>query len=189
MHSDNQRKPPVRERSGRVILLLVTVCLVLVAGHGFAYWLPWANEGDKVKKTLNEIWQALLKEDKPAARLYLAGDGVDFFIQQELDLIKRFGIKSFDFKIGEVTVAKAGATIAYVKFDKIALLENGNEMKTPALGVFRKAGGMWRYITGLGLPPKKKDEPVDPLKAIKIMSGAARGGAPARNGAAGPATR
>lgn len=186
MNVNHATKRLIRMRSGGVILMLVMACLVAGAGQCFAYWLPWASEGDKIKKTLRDIWQALLNEDKRTARQYLDGNAADYFIQQELDLIKQLGITKVDFQLGEVTLAQAGASFAYVKFDKITTLKDGNEMKTPSLGVFRKAGGprgSWLYITGLGVPPKKQEEPVDPLSLLKAMTGQKQGTAPAAGGA------
>lgn len=178
MQNNHPGKPYIRVRSGRVFLLLFMACLVFFGGHCFAYWLPWASEEDKVKKSLREIWQALLNNDKRTAQLYLDGPGVDAFIQQELDQIKRYGITKYDFNIGQISLAQSGQSFAYVKFDKIAHLKDGNEMKTPALGVFRRVGGMWRYITGLGVPPKKPDDSIDPSKAMKTLTDAMQRTAP-----------
>lgn len=185
MQLKHTRKRLFQVRSAVVILLLVMTCTVAVSGNCFAYWLPWASEGDKVKKTLREIWQALLNDDKRTARQYLDGNAVDFFIQQELDQIKQLGIKKFDFEIGQVSISQAGASFAYVKFDKIAQLKDGNEMKTGSLGVFRKVGDMWLYITGLGVPPKKQEDPIDPLSVMKSWSRANQGTTPVPKGAAG----
>ncbi|MEW6114957.1 MAG: hypothetical protein AB1664_22700, partial [Thermodesulfobacteriota bacterium] len=79
-------------RHRTMIRILALLVALLLAAPTVAVSLPWTSEKDRIEKRLNEIWQALLKNDQYRLRAYVLGPGEDAFINQELDVIKRFGI-------------------------------------------------------------------------------------------------
>jgi hypothetical protein len=128
----------------------------LVVSPAFCLWLPWATEEAKVKKTLEEIWQALIKDDRKLVSQYLAGAGTENFIRQERDLIERLKIKEYECRVRSVQVDQATRQWAFVDLEKVAILSDGSTFVRRDLSVLQKINGLWRLVTE---PLKRKEQP------------------------------
>ncbi len=133
----------------RALFLLMLVCLFWGCLPAFGLWLPWASEEQKVKKTLNDIWQALIVNDQKLLKQQVAGSGVKLFIEQERRRIKTFNIKSYDCNIKSVKVDPTTKTWAFVEYETVAHLGDGNKMAVGTLSVLQKIGGDWKLLTGI----------------------------------------
>ena len=131
----------------------------------FGLWLPWATEEQKVKRALNDIWQALIANDQAVLKQRLAGDGVKFFIDQERQRIKSFGIKSYECRIKSIKIDPATRAWAFVEQETVAKLANGKEMAAGTISVLQKIKGEWKLLTGYKTRnqpdrSKKKENPL-----------------------------
>jgi len=134
---------------------LALVLAWLFVSPAFGLWLPWASEESKVKKTLEDVWQALLRDDRKLLSQYLAGVGVENFIKQERDLIQRMKIKDYVCRTRTITVDQTRQW-AFVDLEKAALLPDGTQFVRRDLSVLQKVNGLWRLVTN---PLEKKDQP------------------------------
>ncbi len=130
----------------------------------FGLWLPWATEEQKVKKTLSDVWQALIANDQTLLKQRVAGTGAKLFIEQERQRIKTFNIKSYDCNIKSVKVDPTTKTWAFVEYETVARLGDGNKMAVGTLSVLQKIGGDWKLLTGFKTQGKaeqgkKKESP------------------------------
>lgn len=133
----------------RALLLLMVVGLFWGCLPAFGLWLPWASEEQKVKKTLSDIWPALIVNDQRLLKQRVAGSGVKLFIDQERQRIKTFNIKSYDCNIKSVKVDPTTKTWAFVEYETVAHLGDGNKMAVGTLSVLQKIGGDWKLLTGI----------------------------------------
>lgn len=148
----------------RALLLLAVVGLFWGCLPAFGLWLPWATDEQKVKKSLNDIWQALIANDQTLLKQRLAGTGAKLFIEQERQRIKTFNIKSYDCNIKSVKVDPTTKTWAFVEYETVAKLGDGKKMAVGTLSVLQKIGGDWKLLTGFKTQGKadqgmKKESP------------------------------
>jgi hypothetical protein len=125
------------------------ILLVLITLPSSGYWLPWATEQDKIKKSLNDIWKGLIDEDLRLLKGYLIGAGVETFLKQEKEEIRSKEVKSYTIRIRQVSLSGQNADAGFVEFEKVATLKNGTEVIVPGLTMVRKIGGVWRLVTGV----------------------------------------
>jgi len=131
----------------RILALLVALLLAAPTG---AVSLPWTSEKDRIEKRLNEIWQALLRNDQNRLRAYVLGPGEDAFINQELDVIKRFGITDYECKALNVSLDPVYGQMAWVEVELIATLDDGENTSRRGLRVLKKVDGDWKLIAQIG---------------------------------------
>ncbi|MGO9566546.1 MAG: hypothetical protein ACLP5H_03290 [Desulfomonilaceae bacterium] len=139
----------LRGPSCRALFLLTVVGLFSACLPAFGLWLPWASEEQKVKKTVDDVWQALTANDQALLKQRLAGSGAKLFIDQERQKIKSFNIKSYECKIKSVKIDPTTKSWAFVEYETVASLGNGKKMAVGALSVLQKIGGEWKFLTGI----------------------------------------
>jgi hypothetical protein len=139
----------VRGPACRAVFFLTVMALFTACLPAFGLWLPWATEEQKVKKTLNDVWQALIVNDQATLKQSLAGTGAKLFVDQERQKIKRFNIKSYDCKIKSVKIDPASKAWAFVEYETVANLGNGKKLPMGSLAVLQKIGGEWKFLTGI----------------------------------------
>ena len=144
--------------AGLKIPLLVILCLLLGSGPAFSIWLPWASEEDKVKKTVADIWRALIQNDPIVLKQNLTGAAVDMFIIRERDLILREKIRDYTCQNYRIKFDPQTGSFAFVEFDKVAKIQDGGEKTTPETSILRKIGSNWLMVTGI---QKKHRAPQD----------------------------
>ncbi|MFZ5867324.1 MAG: hypothetical protein ACOYXY_15680 [Thermodesulfobacteriota bacterium] len=137
-------------RHRTMIRILALLVALLLAAPTVAVSLPWTSEKDRIEKRLNEIWQALLKNDQYRLRAYVLGPGEDAFINQELDVIKRFGITDYECKALNVSLDPVYGQMAWVEVELIATLDDGESTSRRGLRVLKKIGGEWKLIAQVG---------------------------------------
>ncbi len=132
------------------ILGALAVLLILGLTWGVSpapgVWLPWATDKDKIVKSLNEIWTALLAGNRAAAMAYLMGPAAPHFIDQEMARIRMLKIKEYECRVGNVTFDPVSKVFAFVDLEKIATLENGKQVKDRSLKTMRKVGDDWKLL-------------------------------------------
>jgi hypothetical protein len=145
----------------RALFFLTVVGLFSACLPAFGLWLPWATEEQKVKKTLDDVWQALIANDQVLLKKQIAGNGAKLFIDQERQKIKTFNIKSYECKIKSVKIDPTTKTWAFVEYETVAKLGDGKKMAVGTLSVLQKIGGNWKFLAGFktqgtgGQGPKK----------------------------------
>jgi hypothetical protein len=148
----------------------------------FGLWLPWATEEQKVKKTLNDVWQALIANDQMLLKRILAGTGAKLFIDQERQKIKSLKIKSYDCTIKSIKIDPGTKAWAFVEYETVANLSGGKKLPSGSLAVLQKIGGEWKFLTGvktqaIGNQGTKEEKPaVSPGKATGSQSPRSSGG-------------
>ncbi len=144
----------------RALFFLTVVVLLSACFPAFGLWLPWATEEQKVKKTLDDVWQALIANDQVLLKKQIAGNGAKLFIDQERQKIKTFNIKSYECRIKSVKIDPTTKTWAFVEYETVAKLGDGKKMSVGSLSVLQKMGGDWKLLAGFksqgtaGLGPK-----------------------------------
>lgn len=133
-------------------LAAVSVVFVL-ATPSLGLWLPWATEQDKVKQTLNEIYKALIADDRKMLGEYLVGVGTAQFIDYEQSLINRMKVKEYDCRPRSIQIDPGTGSWAFVDLEKIAKLENGDTFTQRNMVALKKVAGLWRLL----IEPRKKD--------------------------------
>lgn len=133
-------------------LFAVSVVCVL-ATPSLGLWLPWATEQDKVKQTLNEIYKALIANDRKMLDECLVGVGTAQFIEYEQSLIKRMKVKEYDCKPRSIQIDPGSGAWAFVDLEKIAKLENGDTFTQRSMVALKKVAGLWRLL----IEPRRKD--------------------------------
>src|SRR5512141_2777994 len=63
----------LKGRTCRALFFLTVVGLFSACLPAFGLWLPWATEEQKVKKTLDDVWQALIANDQALLKKQIAG--------------------------------------------------------------------------------------------------------------------
>jgi hypothetical protein len=139
---------PVVRRSPILGALAVLLILGLTWGVSPApgVWLPWATDKDKIVKSLNEIWRALLAGNRAAAAAYLMGPAAPHFIDQEMARIRMLKIKKYECRVGKVNFDPVSKVFAFVDLEKVATLENGEQVKDRSLKTMRKVGDHWKLL-------------------------------------------
>lgn len=132
----------------RALFFLTVVALFSACLPAFGLWLPWATEEQKVKKTLNDVWQALIANDQALLKNQIAGNGAKLFIDQERQKIKSFNIKSYECKIKSVKIDPTTKAWAFVEYETVAKLGDGKKMAVGTLSVLQKIGGNWKFLVG-----------------------------------------
>jgi hypothetical protein len=122
----------------------------------FGLWLPWATEEQKVKKSLNDVWQALIANDRVVLKQRLDENGAGLFIQQEREKIRTLHIKSYESNIKSVKIDPTTRSWAFVEHETVANLRDGKKMVIGNLSILRKIGGEWKLLTGIN-----KQSPAD----------------------------
>lgn len=181
------RSSACRRESGKLgamlkwLVLPAMVC-VLASTAASALWLPWASEHDKVTKALNEVWQALVENDRNKLKDYVAGTGAVLFIAQEEALVKRMKIKEYDCRPKTITIDSGTGSWAFVDLEKVAKLEDGGTFTRRDMTVLKKIDGLWRLL----IEPKKRERrrPSEGSEPTAQKSTASR---PADGSPAGPA--
>jgi hypothetical protein len=155
----------------RALFFLTVVGLFSACLPAFGLWLPWATEEQKVKKTLDDVWQALIANDQVLLKKQLAGSGAKLFIDQERQKIKNFNIKSYECRIKSVKIDPTTKTWAFVEYEIVAKLGDGKKMSVGTLSVLQKIGGNWKLLAGVktkgiaGQAPKRVGPSALPGKA------------------------
>ncbi len=139
----------LRGRTCRAVFFLTVMGLFSASLPAFGFWLPWASEEQKVKKTLNDVWQALIANDQVLLKRSLAGTGAKLFIDQERQKIKSLNIKSYDCTIKSVKIDPATKAWAFVEYETVANLGGGKKLPSGSLAVLQKIGGEWKFLTGV----------------------------------------
>ena len=132
----------------RALFFLTVVVLLSACLPAFGMWLPWATEEQKVKKTLDDVWQALIANDQVLLKKQIAGNGAKLFIDQERQKIKTFNIKSYECRIKSVKIDPTTKTWAFVEYETVAKLGDGKKMYIGSLAVLQKMGGDWKLLSG-----------------------------------------
>lgn len=134
------------------IALAALVCLLLVGflpavtTPALGLWLPWTTERDKIQKIASDVWDALVKNDLTTVNAYVAGDGADNFIKQEISLIKSLKIEDYECYVRNFQLDTVTGERALVVIEKVATQENGRQVKRMDMSVFRKIGGQWKIV-------------------------------------------
>ena len=145
----------------RALFFLTVVGLFSACLPAFGLWLPWASEEQKVKKTVDDVWQGLIANDQALLKKQIAGNGTKLFIDQERQKIKTFNIKSYECKIKSVKIDPTTKAWAFVEYETVAKLGDGKKMAVGTLSVLQKIGGNWKFLAGFktqgtaGQVPKK----------------------------------
>lgn len=133
-------------------LLVVSFVAVVFAGSpALGLWMPWATEQDKVSKTLNDVWEALIRNDRAALKQYVMGLGSDLFIEREREIIERMKIREYECRPKSITIDPGNGVWAFADVEKIGKLENGNTFFRRDMSVLKKVDGLWRLV----IEPKK----------------------------------
>jgi hypothetical protein len=129
--------------------LLVTVLGALFGPtNTYGLWLPWAKEEDKVKKAVEDVWKALIWNDKKLLKEIVAGPAAQAFVDQQMAVIKNNGIKNYQCQFKNVTVDKVQGKIAFAEYYKIATLNNGSTVSESVLSAVEKIDGQWKMTQG-----------------------------------------
>jgi hypothetical protein len=150
-----------RITAGSLKWLVALSFLYILATPCFGLWLPWATEQDKVKHTLNEIYKALIANDREMLREYIVGDGTDQFIDYEQALIKRMKVKQYDCKPRSIHIDTGSGSWAFVDLERVATLENGETFTRRNMVALKKIAGLWRLLID---PRKKRPKKKDPVR-------------------------
>jgi len=126
--------------------VLVGLLLLVVTTPAAGLWLPWTTERDRIQKIANDLWDALVKNDMTTVSAYVAGDGAENFIKQEMNLIKTLKIEDYECHVRNFQLDAVTGARALVVIEKIATQENGRQVKRMDMSVFRKIGGQWKMV-------------------------------------------
>ncbi len=158
--SDQSRRSWLAIVGGWAFPLCLTLCLLVGAIPTFGYWLPWAKEQDKITRRLNEIWAALIDNDRHSLRGYLTGNAVEPFIDQERAYVESFKIKQYGCKVEKIDIDKVRGEFAWVELVRNATQEGGSQITDRFLKVMKKVGNDWKLLTNTD-DVKKKTEKVN----------------------------
>lgn len=134
--------------------------LLISAGlPAFGLWMPWATESDKIRKTIDEVWRALLTGNRAALMENLVtGPSSKIFIEQELDYIRKMRVGNFHFRFRNIKIDRVKNEWAWVSLDKIATLPYGAKQTTSTVMVFKKEDGFWKLYTNPKTMKKRRQE-------------------------------
>ncbi len=118
-----------------------------------AWWLPWATEGDRISRRLNEIWAAIVAKDRKKLQFLIVGTGAKNFIDQEIAIIDQLGIESVTCQVTNLDAASDDW--AFVVFDRTDKLKSGGEIKHSYMKAMKLINNDWKLLTNL----RKRDRP------------------------------
>jgi hypothetical protein len=144
--------------AGLKIPLFVVLCLFLGYSPALSIWLPWASEQDKVKKTVTDVWSALIRNDRIILKQNLTGTAVDMFINRERENILREKIREYTCRNYKIKIDPQTGSLAFVEFDKVATIQGGGQRTSAEVSVLRKIGSNWFMVVGV---QKKARAPQD----------------------------
>jgi hypothetical protein len=121
-----------------------------------ALWLPWAKEEDRVKKAVEDVWKALVWNDKRSLKGMIAGPAAQVFIDQQAADIKKNNVKKYECQFKRVNVDKVKGKIAFAEYSRIATLADGRVVRDNMLSVVEKIDGQWKLSPGT--KKKKKQD-------------------------------
>jgi hypothetical protein len=140
------------------LLLIGLVVMFTVAPCNAIQW-PWTTtHEDLIQQRLNDIWQAILKNDNAVLKNYLMGFAIQSFIAQERRFIETMGITSYDLKVRSIKFG-THKQFAYVDFDRIGATKNGNNVSNRFLKTFKRVGNDWKLL--INVRKKKSKQPLD----------------------------
>jgi hypothetical protein len=138
-----------RVRTTRVLGALVFL-LIMGSTWGVSpapgIWLPWATEGDKIVKSLNEVWTALLSGDRAAVMAHVLGPAAPHFIDRELARIRMLKVKEYECRVRKVSFDPSSKVFAFVDLEIVATLENGKKVRHRSLRTMEKVGDDWKML-------------------------------------------
>ncbi|MEW6139143.1 MAG: hypothetical protein AB1733_13000 [Thermodesulfobacteriota bacterium] len=143
---------------GLRLLVVSVVAVVFAASPALGLWMPWATEQDKVSKTLNDVWEALIRNDRAALKQYVMGLGSDLFIAREREIIERMKIREYECRPKSITIDPGNGAWAFADVEKIGKLENGDTFFRRDMSVLKKVNGLWRLVIE---PKKSRRDKVD----------------------------
>jgi hypothetical protein len=141
-----------------MICLLVTFGLFAGSVPSYGYWLPWANDEAKIKKSVQDVWKALIDGDQRALELMLTGKAVKAFIEQESQQIKALDVKDYSLRFKKVQANRSGVAFGFAEYEREARLRNGKKIVTPVFSVLQQEGGLWKVVTGMGVKKNQENE-------------------------------
>lgn len=141
----SEKHVPIRLNRG-MIRIVALLAVLWLAAPAVVESFPWTSEKDRIEKRLNQIWQALLRNDQKWLRGFVLGPGEDAFVNQELDVIKRLGITGYECKAINVSLDNVTGHMAWVDVELIATLDDGQRSSRRGLRVLKKVGGEWKLI-------------------------------------------
>jgi hypothetical protein len=113
-----------------------------------ALWLPWAKEEDKVKKVVEDVWKALLWNDKKSLKEIIGGPAAQVFVDQQVADIKKNNVKKYQCRFKSVNVDRVQGKIAFAEYSRIATLGDGRVVTDNLVSVVEKIGGQWKLLPG-----------------------------------------
>jgi len=141
-HAPGARLPG---RAG-LCLMLTLVALVMASAPALAYWLPWAGEDDKIKKVVSDVWQGLISNDQALLSRSLAGEQIQWFVDNHQSTIKRLGIQGYQCNFETITLDPAAGTTAQVIYETLAKLEDGSQLASKIVSTVGKVNGEWKLL-------------------------------------------
>lgn len=131
--------------------VIAAVCIALVASAlpSFGFWLPWAKEEDKIAKRLDEIWAAVLLEDRKMLGTYVLGDGAQTFIDQEIAHAKMMKVKSYKSRVEKADLDPTTQQFAFADVTRTATHEDGGTTSDRSLRVLKKVNRDWKLIVDI----------------------------------------
>ena len=118
--------------------------------------MPWATEKDKIVKSLNEVWTALLSGDRSAARSRVIGPAAPHFIDRELARIRMLKVKEYECLVRKVSFDPSSKVFAFVDLEMVATLENGKKVRHRSLRTMKKVGDDWKMLVHVRKKKGKK---------------------------------
>lgn len=113
-----------------------------------ALWLPWAKEEDKVKKVVEDVWKALLWNDKKSLKEIITGPAAQVFVDQQVADIKKNNVKKYLCRFKSINVDRVQGKIAFAEYARIATLGDGRVVTDNLVSVVEKIDGQWKFLPG-----------------------------------------
>jgi formylmethanofuran dehydrogenase subunit E-like metal-binding protein len=146
-------RAPFKKSILRACFIVWVLCMLCEPICCHALWLPWAKEEDKVKKVVEDVWKALLWNDKKSLKEIVAGPAAQVFVDQQVADIKKNNVKKYECRFKSVNVDRVQGKIAFAEYSRIATLGDGRVVTESLVSVVEKIGGQWKLLPG----HKKKD--------------------------------
>ncbi|HMK36786.1 MAG TPA: hypothetical protein VK463_17060 [Desulfomonilaceae bacterium] len=145
---------PSTTRVLRIIIITAVVAALSGPVHTFALWMPWAKEEDKVKKAVEDVWNAFAWNDKRTLKQTVAGPAAQVFVDQQLAAVRQHNVKTYRLRFKSIKVDRVHRKIAFAEYYKIATLANGRTVTESLVSVVEKIDGQWKLM-----PSHKKKAP------------------------------
>ncbi|MBI5571447.1 MAG: hypothetical protein HY914_16000 [Desulfomonile tiedjei] len=130
----------------KVCLMLSLVAVLMASAPAFALWLPWAGEEDKIKKVVSDVWRGLVSNDQALLSKNLAGEQIQWFVDNHQNAVKRLGIQSYQCLFQTVTLDPAQGATAQVTYETVATLEDGSRLVSKIVSTVGKVNGEWKLL-------------------------------------------